>query len=121
MDDQIPDNVLDAMLDAFFGGARAKDLSEWRWRMRAAIVALRRRGFEPSRAGGASAAPLPWQTLSAEGWAIVGMNHYRQGGERHLFCSMARHGRCITAEGSDERAVFEDLQAQAARVDASEH
>ena len=46
--------------------------------------------------------------------------HYRQNGEKHLFCSMARHGRCITAEGTYERAVFEALQAQAARVNAAE-
>lgn len=121
MEDQIPNDVLDAMIDAFFGGARAQDLSEWRTRMRAALAALRRQGFELSKVGGASAAPLPWQALAAEGWAIVGMNHYRQGGEKHLFCSMARHGRCITAEGTDERGVFEDLQAQAARVEASEN
>lgn len=57
--------------------------------------------------------PMPWDSLTADGWLIVGLNHYRVGGVRHLFCSMGRNGRCITAEGADEAAVFEDLKRQA--------
>jgi len=55
----------------------------------------------------------PWQALSDDGWMIVGMNHYRLKGVTHLFCSMAKKGRCITAENIDESAVFETLTQQA--------
>lgn len=62
-----------------------------------------------------AAAPLPWQAPPLNGWAIVGMNHYHQGGVRHIFVSMARNRRCITAEGPDADAakVFEELRRQA--------
>lgn len=62
---------------------------------------------------------LPWNTPALRGWSIVGMNHYRLEGRRRLFVSMTKAGRglaptvCITAEGPNEREVFESLAAQA--------
>lgn len=56
---------------------------------------------------------LPWKTTELEGWAIVGMNHYFLGGEKHLFVAMVKSGKCIRAEGTDEEKVFEDLKQQA--------
>ena len=56
---------------------------------------------------------MPWSDLVEGGWMIVGMNHYRLKGERHLFCAMAKGGSCIVAEGTDEKAVFEELKHQA--------
>ncbi len=52
---------------------------------------------------------MPWEPLTNDGWAIVGMNHYHLKGTRHLFVAMTKAGRCITAEGSDEAAVFDHL------------
>ena len=56
--------------------------------------------------------PMLWDELTNDGWMIVGMNHYRMAGERHLFCSMAKDGRCIVAEGVDEWQGFESLKEQ---------
>lgn len=54
---------------------------------------------------------MPWKKLLKAGWFIVGMNHYRvAGGQLCLYCSMVRKGRCITAQGSDARQVFKDLE-----------
>jgi hypothetical protein len=53
---------------------------------------------------------MPWQKLFNAGWRIVGMNHYRMHGTPHLFCSMAKEGRCITAENTDETQVFRELE-----------
>lgn len=52
---------------------------------------------------------MPWERPELEGWAIVGMNHYRVDGVRYLFCSMTKKGNCITAEGVDESLVFDTL------------
>jgi hypothetical protein len=56
---------------------------------------------------------LPWNVPELRDWSIVGMNHFRQGGERHLFVAMTRSGRCIVAEGDDEYVVFRWLAHQA--------
>lgn len=56
---------------------------------------------------------MPWEELTKKGWSIVGMNHYRLHGEVHLFCSMARKGRCIVAENTDDAEVFISLAYQA--------
>jgi len=53
---------------------------------------------------------MPWQRLYDSGWRIVGMNHYRLHGVPHLFCSMAKEGRCITAEDTCEPWVFKELE-----------
>lgn len=63
---------------------------------------------------------LPWQQPCLRNWSIVGMNHYRQNGKRHLFVSMARDGRCITAEGVDEARVWDDLAEQARTISAND-
>ncbi|MCK4782155.1 MAG: hypothetical protein KAV87_00280 [Desulfobacteraceae bacterium] len=56
---------------------------------------------------------MPWNRTELNGWSIVGMNHYHQEGRKYLFCSMAKDGRCITAEGLSEDAVFDRLAEQA--------
>ena len=52
---------------------------------------------------------MPWADLVRDGWRIVGMNHYNLAGVPHLFCSMAKDGRCITAESNNEALVFQKL------------
>jgi hypothetical protein len=59
---------------------------------------------------------MPWADLIRDGWRIVGMNHYHLNGVPHLFCSMAKDGRCITAESNNEALVFQELAAQARKV-----
>lgn len=61
---------------------------------------------------------LPWNRPELAGWEIVGMNHYHVKGKRCLFVAMTRDRRCITAEGSNEQAVFGLLVSQALIVDA---
>jgi len=56
---------------------------------------------------------MPWKTLVDDGWMIVGMNHYNLHNTRHLFCSMAKDGLCITAEGIDELDIFKSLLEKA--------
>lgn len=56
---------------------------------------------------------FPWKSHRLADWAIVGMNHYRQNGERRLFVSMERQGRCIKAEGDDTGALWAELERQA--------
>lgn len=63
---------------------------------------------------------MPWQRAELAGWSIVGMNHYHQGGQKHLFVSMVRNGRCITAEGTDATRVWDDLATKARDVKAEE-
>ena len=55
----------------------------------------------------------PWQRKPLDEWAICGMNHYRQNGERRLFVSMTKDGKCITSEGGDNWVVWNDLSLQA--------
>ena len=56
---------------------------------------------------------LPWRHTDLEDWSIVGMNHYRMYGNRRLFVSMERDGRCIKAEGLDLAGIWENLRMQA--------
>lgn len=56
---------------------------------------------------------FPWQSHRLDDWSIVGMNHYRQDGERRLFVSMERGGRCIKAEGPDDGRLWAELERQA--------
>lgn len=56
----------------------------------------------------------PWQISPLDEWAICGMNHYHVGGERMLFVSMTKDGRCITSEGKDNWVVWNNLMLQAA-------
>lgn len=74
-----------------------------------------------------TARTFPWMhpALSGVGWSLASCNHYRQavvlGGDkvRHLFVTMTKDGRAITAEGPDERIVFEQLVKLAAASDAA--
>ena len=56
---------------------------------------------------------MPWNTPPLNEWSIVGMNHYFVKGRRYLFVAMARDGRLIQAEGTDEQLVFASLRIQA--------
>jgi hypothetical protein len=56
---------------------------------------------------------FPWKSHRLADWSIVGMNHYHQNGERRLFVSMERQGRCIKAEGEDAGALWAELERQA--------
>lgn len=59
---------------------------------------------------------FPWASDRLAGWSIVGMNHYKVDGERMLFVSMERDGRCIKAEGTDSGWLWAELERQAFRV-----
>ena len=63
---------------------------------------------------------MPWDCDYLKDWMIVGANHYRMKGARHLFVAMTKGDLCIKAEGADEQAVFLDLQKQAARINERE-
>lgn len=56
---------------------------------------------------------MPWNKGALSKWSIVGMNHYRQGGERYLFVALVKDESCIVAEGKDENEVWETLQRAA--------
>ena len=51
----------------------------------------------------------PWQQPPLNEWAICGMNHYHVGGERFLFVSMTKGGKCITEEGKDDQYLWNRL------------
>ena len=55
----------------------------------------------------------PWMMPPLNEWAIVGMNHYHVDGERRLFVSMAKDGRCIKSEGADDEYLWNRLWHQA--------
>ncbi len=55
----------------------------------------------------------PWMMKPLDEWSIVGMNHYSAGGKRRLFVAMAKDGCCITAEGKDDRFLWNRLWHQA--------
>jgi len=55
----------------------------------------------------------PWELPPLDRWSIVGMNHYHVGGEKHLFCAMAKDGQLIKAEGNCAEKVFNSLKEQA--------
>ena len=52
---------------------------------------------------------FPWLMKPLNEWSICGMNHYRQDGEKRLFVSMAKDGRCITEEGPDDEFLWNRL------------
>ena len=52
---------------------------------------------------------LPWNDRLLDGWAICGMNHYHVSGERFLFVSMVKDGKCITEEGKDDKYLWNRL------------
>jgi len=58
---------------------------------------------------------LPWQKPPLNQWVIVGMNHYRLKGKRHLFVAMSKDNRLIQAEGQNESALFKKLANLAAK------
>ncbi len=39
-------------------------------------------------------------------WSICGMNHYHVEGERYLFVSLVKDGRCVTHEGLVSDTLF---------------
>lgn len=55
----------------------------------------------------------PWLMKPLDQWSIVGMNHYHINGERRLFVSMAKDGRCIKQEGPDDDYLWNRLWHQA--------
>jgi hypothetical protein len=56
---------------------------------------------------------LPWLSPPLSDWSIVGMNHYHVDGERMLFVSMAKDGRCIVEEGPDDNHLWNRLWRKA--------
>lgn len=52
---------------------------------------------------------MPWMMEPLDEWAIVGMNHYHIEGEKRLFVSMTKEGRCITEEGRDDKYLWNRL------------
>jgi hypothetical protein len=52
---------------------------------------------------------LPWAHAPLDEWSICGMNHYHVAGERFLFVSMVKDGRCITEEGKDDKYLWNRL------------
>ena len=62
----------------------------------------------------------PWQLPPLDSWAICGMNHYNSDGEKRLFISMTKNGRCITVEGKDDRFLWETLKYKTANNDREE-
>ena len=97
--------------------------AEARWKAEAELAlidrdnAFRQRDIAEQRiaslTAGRDAARMPWEGDVLASWSIVGMNHYRLAGKRHLFVSMAKDGRCIVAEGTEPAAVFENLERKA--------
>ena len=59
----------------------------------------------------------PWQEPPLNCWAICGMNHYHISGERYLFVSMTRNGKCITEEGKDGPDLWDRLRQKAIKGD----
>lgn len=55
----------------------------------------------------------PWKMKPLDEWSIVGMNHYHVAGERFLFVSMTKDGRCITEEGKDDEYLWNRLWRKA--------
>ncbi len=52
---------------------------------------------------------LPWERPELAGWRIVGMNHYHIQDGWRIYVSMTRGSACITVEGPDTIAVWDDL------------
>ena len=60
----------------------------------------------------------PWRQGPLDTWAICGMNHYHVDGERFLFVSMTKGGKCITAEGKDDKYLWNRLCHAAGELNA---
>jgi len=58
----------------------------------------------------------PWQEKPLSEWAICGMNHYHVGGERFLFVSMVKDGKCITEEGKDDEHLWSRIRIKATEL-----
>ena len=52
---------------------------------------------------------LPWKMKPLDEWSIVGMNHYHVNGEKFLFVAITKGGKCITAEGKDDKYLWNRL------------
>ena len=55
----------------------------------------------------------PWSKPPLNDWSICGMNHYHVDGQRQLFVSMVKNGRCITSEGNDDFMIWNNLVQKA--------
>ena len=51
----------------------------------------------------------PWQYGVLKEWSICGMNHYHVNGEKFLFVSMVKDGKCIIEEGKDDEYLWNRL------------
>lgn len=60
----------------------------------------------------------PWQKLPLSKWAICGMNHYHIDGEKFIFVSMVKDGKCITQEGVDNWVIWNNLSILADLAEA---
>lgn len=58
----------------------------------------------------------PWKLEPLNEWAICGMNHYHVKGEKLLFVSMTRKGRCIVEEGPDDEFLWIRLGVKARKA-----
>lgn len=86
-------------------------------RMSAAIAAAdRARGFAAPVEPIVISSGFPWRGERLGDWSIVGMNHYRKDGQRHIFVSMEKEGRRIKSEGPDDGRVWADLERHAFRA-----
>ena len=56
---------------------------------------------------------FPWEVAPLNEWVIFGMYHYHLHGDRCLFVSMTKNGRCITEEGSDDGDLWHRLREKA--------
>lgn len=55
----------------------------------------------------------PWLQKPLDSWSICGMNHYHVDGNRFLFVSMVKDGKCITEEGVDDMDLWGRLKMKA--------
>lgn len=63
---------------------------------------------------------VPWKHDVLREWSIVGMNHYHVKGVKHLYVALVKGPDYIKAEGLDTKAVWDDLIAQARRLNLDE-
>lgn len=64
-----------------------------------------------------SSSKFPWQEGVLACWSICGMNHYHVAGQRFLFVSMTKDGRCITEEGPDDKYLWNRLFHKACQLE----
>ena len=62
---------------------------------------------------GPSGSAFPWMMRPLDEWSICGMNHYHLSGQKRLFVSMTKDGRCITEEGTDDQYLWNRLWRKA--------